>query len=279
MFGIGGGTVIVSAMLLFGVPLKNAIGISAMQMSVSAIFGSFFNQKAFGLDLWALWRIALAGVLGGALGAKMLDIFSERLIGYLFIAFVIFGLVKIYLKKEQGGGGSGAGSGSGSSAGSMARSENFGGAGAGSSGGGADLGSRSSAGSSAGADLSGKRGLILFALVFVIAAAGSVIGIGGGILIVPLLSAYFGYSVKEATVVSLFFIAFTATASFFTLIFLGYVFFDYALLVAAFSIAGVQGGVLLKKRLSPAVHRRILLGFYAVLLAIFIYKMRTNGYH
>lgn len=273
MFGVGGGTMIVPAMLLFGIPLKNAIGISAMQMSVSAIFGSFFNQRAFGLDLRGLWRLALAGVLGGVLGAKMLDIFSERLIGYLFIAFVIFGLVKIYLKKEPGVGGSGGGSSAGS--------ESFGGAGAGagSSGGGADLGSRSSIRSNTGADLSGKRGLILFALVFVIAAAGSVIGIGGGILIVPLLSAYFGYSVKEATVVSLFFIAFTATASFFTLIFLGYVFFDYALLVAAFSIVGVRGGVALKKRLSHAVHRRILLGFYAVLLAIFIYKMRTNGYH
>ena len=64
-FGIGGGTIIVPVMLAFGYPIKTAIGVSVLQMLMSAIFGSYFNYK--NADFTIKSSLALSfGALGGA---------------------------------------------------------------------------------------------------------------------------------------------------------------------------------------------------------------------
>ena len=70
-FGIGGGTVVVPVMMLFGYDVKYAIGISIMQMIFSSIFGSFVNFKSKMLD------VAPALVLGlGAFAARLVAALS-----------------------------------------------------------------------------------------------------------------------------------------------------------------------------------------------------------
>ena len=50
-FGIGGGTLLVPALIYFGYDIKMAIGISVMQMIFSSMFGSYHNYKAGVLQL------------------------------------------------------------------------------------------------------------------------------------------------------------------------------------------------------------------------------------
>jgi uncharacterized membrane protein YfcA len=44
-FGIGGGTILVPSLLLLGYEIKDAIGISVVQMVFSSIYGSYLNNK------------------------------------------------------------------------------------------------------------------------------------------------------------------------------------------------------------------------------------------
>jgi len=229
IFGIGGGTITVPLMMLLGMDLKNSIGISAMQMSVSSIYGTFLNKKTFGFEYRFFFKIAIAGLLGGLAGANLVSFLNEKIITYVFILFILFSIFKTIFKKPQ----------------EQRKIRN-----------------------------SPK---LLFFLVFLISYFASLVGVGGGILLIPLLTIYFGYSTKEATIISLFFIAFTASMSFFVLSFLGYVHFSYASLVACCGILGVRNGVFLKQKLSNKQHKNFLVVFYFLLLAIFVYKVEFSG--
>ena len=44
-FGVGGGTILVPLLLLYGFDMKSAVAISIMQMVFSSIYGSFLNSR------------------------------------------------------------------------------------------------------------------------------------------------------------------------------------------------------------------------------------------
>ncbi|MDX1296432.1 MAG: TSUP family transporter, partial [Sulfurimonadaceae bacterium] len=50
-FGIGGGTILVPALLLMGFDMKTAIGISIVQMVFASVYGSYLNSKKGTLDI------------------------------------------------------------------------------------------------------------------------------------------------------------------------------------------------------------------------------------
>lgn len=93
----------------------------------------------------------------------------------------------------------------------------------------------------------------------------SLFGVGGGIVMVPLLIGLLAYDAKAATATSLAAIIFTATVGAATHGALGNVHWDTAALVGVPAMAGLLGGLALKERLSS---RALTYAFAALLLVV-----------
>lgn len=208
-----------------GIPLKFAIGISSLQMTTSALFGTFFNKKSSDLNFIKYWKIGAGGIFGGFIGAQLVDSLDSQILGYFFIALLIFAIIKVLIpnkvleKKTE-------------------RSDTF-----------------------------------LFFLGVGIGSISSMLGVGGGILLIPILVSLLGYTTKEASIIALFFVIFTATISFVTLSYLEYVDFTKGAVIAIASILGVKLGILFRDKISKELHKRLVIILYSILLIIFTYKL------
>ena len=110
--------------------------------------------------------------------------------------------------------------------------------------------------------------LVLIGLVAGVLSA--VFGVGGGIVIVPLLILFVGFATREAAVVSLgaVFVIAVAGASLYAL--RGEVRLSYALLVGIPAMAGAAAGVSVQRRLSG---RALTLGFAALVAGIGVWLL------
>jgi uncharacterized protein len=90
-------------------------------------------------------------------------------------------------------------------------------------------------------------------------------GVGGGVVIVPLLVLWLGYGEREATGTSLAAIVFMASAAAVLQVAYGNVRADYGLAIGVPAVGGVLVGTWLQQRIPT---RWITLGFAALLVAI-----------
>ncbi len=88
------------------------------------------------------------------------------------------------------------------------------------------------------------------------------LGLGGGFLIVPMLQAVFGFTIKQATGTSLVAVGILAVPSFITHAVLGNVIWLLGVLLIVGSVAGAKLGALIIKR----VNDRLLTGLFGVVL-------------
>ena len=95
-FGIGGGTVVVPVMMLFGYDVKYAIGISIMQMIFSSIFGSFVNFKSKMLDVAPALVLGLGGFCGALSSGFIVSYFSSKFLLGTLILVQIINLIKLF---------------------------------------------------------------------------------------------------------------------------------------------------------------------------------------
>ena len=108
----------------------------------------------------------------------------------------------------------------------------------------------------------------LIAIGLVAGAFSSLFGVGGGIVIVPLLMLLAGFAAREATATSLGAIVITAVAGVALYALRGEVRVGYALLVGVPGAIGALAGTGLQQRLSG---RTLELGFAALLVALGIW--------
>ncbi|MCV6607489.1 MAG: sulfite exporter TauE/SafE family protein [Campylobacterales bacterium] len=113
---------------------------------------------------------------------------------------------------------------------------------------------------------------VLILVGIVIGSISSMLGVGGAILLIPLLVGYMGFSTKDASKIGLFFVTFTSTSAFLTLYSLGYVDLEKGAIVAVSSLLGVRLGILLRDRVSLTSHKGLVITMYVVLTGIFLYK-------
>jgi uncharacterized protein len=105
----------------------------------------------------------------------------------------------------------------------------------------------------------------LIAIGLVAGVFSSLFGVGGGIVIVPLLVLLAGFAAREATATSLGAIGITALAGVALYALRGEVRVGYALLVGLPGAVGALAGTGIQQRVSG---RALLLGFAALLVAI-----------
>jgi len=99
------------------------------------------------------------------------------------------------------------------------------------------------------------------------------LGVGGALILNPLLVSYFRYPIIKATSMSLFFVIFSSISGLISLGYYGHIDFYHGFLVGAFSLIGVFGGVYAAQRVEPKNHKIMILVLYFVILALFLYKI------
>ena len=225
-FGIGGGMILIPILMLLGIDIKTAIGISIVQMVFSSFFGSYLNHKKGSLILGEGIWVGVGGFVGGSIGAYVSDLVPEKILQYLFLGLLFFALYRIFSSKVSESG-----------------------------------------------EVKTLSSVVLFIVGFIIGIFAISLGVGGSILLTPILAGFLHYPIKKAVSAGLFFVAFSSVAGLFMKLSTGTIDLEKGLYVAFASLVGVFIGIWLKEKVSSKQHKLYLLIMYAVALLILIKKM------
>lgn len=99
------------------------------------------------------------------------------------------------------------------------------------------------------------------------------LGVGGSILMTPILVSFMGFPLKKASAVGHFFVTFSSVSAFVTLLGLGFVNLEAGLIMALSSLIGIMAGIGLLHRVKVTRYKQVLVVFYVVIFAITAYKL------
>lgn len=99
--GLGGGILIVPAMMMFGFDMKHAIGISIMQMMASSFIGTIKNINLYKQYIPTGLLLGLGGVFGGISSGFILDLIPTWILESMFLLFILVSIVSIFKKPNQ----------------------------------------------------------------------------------------------------------------------------------------------------------------------------------
>ncbi len=94
-FGIGGGTVLIPILLLIGFKMGEAVGVSIVQMTFSSIYGSYLNYRRGSLLFGDGLFVGFGGFVGGYMSGYFTLMMPERILQYIFIAFILFTIYRL----------------------------------------------------------------------------------------------------------------------------------------------------------------------------------------
>lgn len=240
LFGIGGGMIIVPAMLYvhYLIPsldfsTHEAVGISVMQMIFSSVFGTALNYfKKKNLDLHAACFLGLGGLLGASLSGLVLEWIAERHLALLFLCVSLFTFYKfIFSVKKQPS--------------TITHSKR-------------------------------KQRIMLVVIGACTGVFAISLGIGGGVMLVPLLMYYLGFDTKRIVPLSLFFIMCAAVSGTYSFVQHGVVtqhVFWAGLWLGSFSLIGVMIGARLIDVISAKAHHTTLVVIYLVSIVATLNKV------
>lgn len=114
---------------------------------------------------------------------------------------------------------------------------------------------------------------LLFALGVGIGIFSITLGIGGSVILTPLLVGLLHYPIKKAVSAGLFFVVFSSIAGMISRLSSGTIDFNNGLVVAVASLVGVTLGIWLKDHVSSKKHKMSLLALYVFALGMLVKKM------
>jgi len=226
-FGIGGGMMLVPVLMAIGFDIKDAIGISIIQMVFASVFGSYLNWKRGSLIVGEGIFVGLGGFLGGYTGGTVTHLVSDTLLQFLFLGILLFALLRLLFSKHH-------------------------------------------------TDDSQTKTLhrgLLFSIGAVIGVFSIALGIGGSIILTPILVGILHYPIKKAVSAGLFFVVFSSIAGFVSHFMNGTVDFHNGLVVAVASLFGVALGIWAKEYVKDRHHKTALLILYLGATALLVKKM------
>jgi len=95
-FGIGGGTILVPTLMYLGFDIKDAIGISVMQMIFSSMLGSYHNHKAGVLALNGGLILGLGAFIGAAFSGAIVTALPHLALLILFAVTLLLSIYKMF---------------------------------------------------------------------------------------------------------------------------------------------------------------------------------------
>ncbi len=226
-FGIGGGMLLVPILLVLGFEIKDAIGISIVQMVFSSIYGSYLNHKKGSLILGEGIFVGLGGFVGGYVGGSVTEFIADSVLQFTFLGLLIYSLLRLLFSQNLEND-------------SQTKSLNKG---------------------------------LLFSVGLVIGVFSITLGIGGSVILTPLLVGLWHYPLKKAVSAGLFFVVFSSVAGMISRLSAGTIDFHNGLIVAVASLVGVTFGIWLKDYVTSQKHKIALLVLYAFALLMLVKKM------
>ena len=114
---------------------------------------------------------------------------------------------------------------------------------------------------------------LLFLVGFIIGAIAMSIGVGGSVMLTPLLVGYLFYNLKDASSLGLFFVIFSSVAGFISLSIVGEMLYYEGTIVAISSLVGVYFGIKMKHIVHIENYKKYLLILNSLILVGMVYKM------
>lgn len=114
--------------------------------------------------------------------------------------------------------------------------------------------------------------LVLFFIGTVLGVFAISIGVGGSILLVPILVGFLHFELKKAISAGLFFVVFSSLSGFISLSFAGQIAYIEGLIIGVASLIGVFAGVYLNHKTPNILQKRLLLGFYILVLSYLLIR-------
>lgn len=99
------------------------------------------------------------------------------------------------------------------------------------------------------------------------------IGVGGSIMLTPILIGFMHYNLKLATSLSLFFVMFSSLAGFISLSLNGTMLYEEGLIVGSASLIGVYFGIKLKEITNIGSYKKYILIMYILILITMLFKL------
>ena len=226
-FGIGGGMILVPILLVLGFDIKDAIGISIVQMVFSSVFGSYLNHKKGSLIIGEGIFVGLGGFMGGYIGGASTEFIPDVVLQVTFFALLLFALFRLFFSKNH----------------------------------------------EDDAQTKSLNKALLFSVGVGIGIFSITLGIGGSIILTPLLVGLLHYPLKKAVSAGLFFVVFSSVAGMISRLSSGTIDFNNGLLVAIASLVGVAIGIWLKDHVNSKNHKMALLALYAFALGMLVKKI------
>lgn len=229
LFGIGGGTVIVPSLILYGYPITFAIGISMMQMIFVSFFGSYLNYKKGLIELKKGIFLGIGGLFGASFSGIILTFASAKALYIAFFSFTFLSFYKYFFSKKT-----------------------------------TYLPKTSTP---------AKTYLILISAGAFVGVFSASLGVGGGLLLAPILGYYLGLNSKQIVPLALFFICFSSVSGAVSLYIANFIHIKEGTIIGVASAFGVYCGITLLQRLSTQIHKTLLFIIYLLSILITLSKI------
>ena len=108
--------------------------------------------------------------------------------------------------------------------------------------------------------------LVLFCIGIVLGAMSMTIGVGGSIILIPILVGFLHVPLKKAISAGLFFVIFSSVSGLISHALKGHVDYEKGITIGLASLVGVYIGVHLKDKVNEKLQKRLLVGFYLLVV-------------
>jgi hypothetical protein len=224
-FGIGGGTVNVPLLLYLGFGIKEAIGISIMQMVAGSLMAAWLHQKRKTYSIHEIKYFGFGGIVGAVVGALLVKVLEASFLEWLFLGIVVFTLWRLAFSNPVP-----------------------------------------------------TREEVVSRPLYTLIGGGigifsGMLGVGGSILLTPILVSFMGFPLKKASAVGLFFVMFTSISAFVTMVWLGLINLYAGFIMALASLIGIWFGIWLLHKIKVTHYKQILVVFYIVIFILTAHKL------
>lgn len=107
----------------------------------------------------------------------------------------------------------------------------------------------------------------------VVGAIAMSIGVGGSVMLIPILASFLYYDLKYASSLGLFFVMFSSIAGFLSLSYTGHMMYFEGIIVGIASLFGVYIGIHIKNKANIHSYKKYILTLYSIVLISVLYKI------
>ncbi len=113
--------------------------------------------------------------------------------------------------------------------------------------------------------------VILFLIGVILGAVSLAVGVGGGLLLVPILAGFLHVPLKNAVSAGLFFVVFSSISGLLSHAMMGDIDYKSGIVIGLSSLIGVYIGIHLKDKADTVLQKKLLIGFY-LLVVLYLIK-------